>query len=481
MNRMKRILSLILILVLTVSLTACRKESQHHETVSVETGIEELDNSDVVLPYSREDGVNPFLAESLMNQPLMPLMYDGLYELDDRYEPQPNLAAESGYTDGALVVRLNRDKRFSDGSEVSADDVVYSFEQAKESPYYKNLLADVTTAEAYGNETVVFTVGTQSVFETALLTFPVVKAGSARTEDNIPLGTGRYVYTETENGGTLTHSEQYDASDYSAPQLYLDNMTGSDALLYTLGIGTIDATFDDLSTGEFQRVTASLAQVPLNNLVMVKIRRGGMLGDPTLRKYISDLINRSELISSGLDGYADATNLPVNPNWYFSEGQKTAETDTDKARAALEEAFKDSKCIIVTNEDNPFKLKLAETLADQLLVLGIESEIQALPEAQYKLAVSSTSYDLAIAEYKVTPDMDISSLLDGDLKVKFQEMQLGEATCEDFVKAWDETTPFLVIGFRNGVLAYSRGNEADVRILPGNPYANVYEWSSRQD
>ena len=135
----------------------------------------------------------------------------------------------------------------------------------------------------------------------------------------------------------------------------------------------------------------------------------------------------------------------------------------------------------MTNEDNPFKLKLAEMLADQLLVLGIESEIQALPEAQYKLAVSSTSYDLAIAEYKVTPDMDISSLLDGDLKVKFQEMQLGEATCEDFVKAWDETTPFLVIGFRNGVLAYSRSNEADVRILPGNPYANVYEWSSRQD
>ena len=131
---MKRFLSLILILVLTVSLTACRKESQHHETVSVETGIEELDNSDVVLPYSREDGVNPFLAESLMNQPLMPLMYDGLYELDDRYEPQPNLAAESGYTDGALVVRLNRDKRFSDGSEVSADDVVYSFEQAKTRP-----------------------------------------------------------------------------------------------------------------------------------------------------------------------------------------------------------------------------------------------------------------------------------------------------------------------------------------------------------
>lgn len=44
------------------------------------------------LPYSKGDKLNPFTATSMLNQQLMPLIYDGLFALDKNYNPQPLLA-----------------------------------------------------------------------------------------------------------------------------------------------------------------------------------------------------------------------------------------------------------------------------------------------------------------------------------------------------------------------------------------------------
>ena len=44
------------------------------------------------------------------------------------------------------------------------------------------------------------------------------------------------------------------------------------------------------------------------------------------------------------------------------------------------------------------------------------------------------------------------------------------------MKAFYKQMPFLTIGFRTGVLAYSKNLETEVKPIPGNPYGNVFEW-----
>ena len=480
MSRFKKLTALLLAAVIAFSFAACgkNKDKEDGKSEDVKTIAE---TSDLILPYSREDGVNPFAATSLVNEVIMPLMYDSLFEMDETYKPQPSLASASTVTGKIVTVTIDNTRTFTDGSRISANDIVYSFEKAQESPYYGSALEKFRYARARGDDTVIFMLEENNAYAAADLTFPIVESGTANDEESVPIGTGRYYYQPTdngENGGILKDSGLHEEKT-KAKQIFLANMTGSDSLLYSLAIGNINATFDDLSKGSLDRVSVSKEPVPLNNMEVVQIR--GAVADAPVRRYISALLDRNSLVSSGMDGYGEAASLPFNPKWYVCKDiTQKDKVDTDKAKEAIKNAFKDKETIsIVTNKDNAFKVNMAEELASQLKSLGIQTEVEQLSTQDYQTAVNTVSYDICIAEYRLTNDMDVSSFLQGDVLEAYKDMLDETGSPEEFIKAFNKEMPFIVIGFRDGVLAYSRYLETDAKVLPGNPYANVYEWTVR--
>ena len=145
------------ILVLTVALSfafsGCsnKKDGGDETTTMPPEAVEAVQT--LKLPYSKGDKLNPFTATSMLNQQLMPLVYDGLFALDKNYNPQPLLASNYSRSGRTLTVSLASAK-FSDGSSVSASDVVASFESAKKSPAYKTQLANFSSAKVSGNSVV---------------------------------------------------------------------------------------------------------------------------------------------------------------------------------------------------------------------------------------------------------------------------------------------------------------------------------------
>lgn len=480
-ERIKKWIALLLAAVMIFSLAACGKDSDSAKTTETDTPDEKVsESSDVILPFSREDGINPFQASSLMNRVIMPLLYSGLYSIDSTYKPKAVLAKSAVVSGKTVTVTLDSSQRFSDGSSVQADDVVYSFEQAADSSYYKSALSMFSSAKADETQTnvVVFKLKNENQYAAADLTFPIVEANSAESSTSVPVGTGRYTYKASDRGGVLTRNTGYSSDKYSTEQIYLSNMSASDSLLSTLNIGNIDATFDDLSTGSPDRITASTSQVPLNNMVIIWIKQSGTLANATVRQYLSDLISRSDLISSGMDGYGEASSLPFEPNWYASSGVKVSSGgDTEKEKSALKEALKDDTLTIVTDKSNDYKVKMASALADQLKTLGISTTISSLSYSSYSSAISSGNYDLAIAEYKLTDDMDISSYITSSSLTKtYKAMLAGTQTVQDFATAYRNEMPFITVGFRNGIVFYRRSLSANVKTLPNDPYANIDQW-----
>ncbi|MBQ5685027.1 MAG: hypothetical protein IIV27_05240, partial [Clostridia bacterium] len=251
-----RAFALLLALSMVLLLAACHRgddaPSKTKEDTRKPAGV--AADTDIILPYSREEGVNPFTGTSLMNEAIMPLIYDGLYTIDEHYEPTMALAENVTVNGTTLMLTMNSERRFRDGSIISADDVVYSFERAKASAYYGTLLNGIAEATAGGTSTVNFTLEKPNKYIAANLVFPVVKAGTADRADRIPRGSGRYVYAHYDAGGVLKKSDQY-SEKFKAEQIFLINIPDEETLFNSLNIESVNAAVDDISDGELQRIT----------------------------------------------------------------------------------------------------------------------------------------------------------------------------------------------------------------------------------
>ena len=449
-----RAFALLLALSMVLLLAACHRgddaPSKTKEDTRKPAGV--AADTDIILPYSREEGVNPFTGTSLMNEAIMPLIYDGLYTIDEHYEPTMALAENVTVNGTTLMLTMNSERRFRDGSIISADDVVYSFERAKASAYYGTLLNGIAEATAGGTSTVNFTLEKPNKYIAANLVFPVVKAGTADSADSIPVGSGRYIYEQYDAGGVLKKSDQYNEK-FKAEQIFLINIPDEETLFNSLYIESVNAAVDDISDGELQRITVQTTDLPLNNLLYVGIKENGALADASVRQAMNAILDRKTIVQSCLSDYGVASDIPLNPDWYGLEGIKTQ------------------------SMENANKEQIAFELQRELVAVGLQCEVELLEPAVYRSAVKSGLYDLYVGEVRLTNDMDITSVLnDKQLESSWASVLRGSSTGEAFMKAFYKQMPFLTIGFRTGVLAYSKNLETEVKPIPGNPYGNVFEW-----
>ena len=77
------------------------------------------------LPYYAEKTLDPITCDDGIQRTVSTLLYEGLYQLDLNFVPQPVLAASGEYDSAACTytITVRSDAVFSDGSPVTARDV----------------------------------------------------------------------------------------------------------------------------------------------------------------------------------------------------------------------------------------------------------------------------------------------------------------------------------------------------------------------
>ena len=167
------------------------------------------------------DSFNPFILKGDAAQGLN-LIYDTLMEgAGDEPGSAYGLLAESAdlAADGkSITFRLRPEARFSDGSPVTADDVVFTLDilKSKGDPSYRIILRDVVKAEALDKLTVRF------LFQGELLRdLPLTVAGLSilprayyvtqpfeETTLKVPVGSGAYTIGDFKQGGHVTYKRR---------------------------------------------------------------------------------------------------------------------------------------------------------------------------------------------------------------------------------------------------------------------------------
>lgn len=451
------------------------------------------------LPYSKSDKLNPFTAQSMLNQQLSALIYDGLFALDKNYTPQPLLASSCIQSGRTLTVSLASAK-FSDGSAVSVSDVVASFNSAKTSPQYKTSLAKFESAKVSG-KSVVFTLSADDPYAVNCLTFAVTKKGS--TEEGAA-GCGRYVYTAENGVGYLKAKGTRNGFSPKKDSITLYDVKELSVLKYALSIGNISFAFDDLRDGSYTRYSASTAEVQMNNLVYMTFNKSSSaLSSEKIRQAIALAIDKEKIANESFQGHATAAYTPFNPDWGVISGKDyTQKTDLDAAGKLLDEAGyttsngnirknsagKQLSIKLLVNKDNAFKAAAAQSIKTMLEKLKISVTVTSLSEKEYRSAVSSGKYDMYIGEFKLTADMDLSPLLkkggsvssgidvSGKSSTAYDAFLAGTGDVDTFIEVFNSDLPFVPLCYRSGIAVYTRSLNYGGKNHANDVYADIDSW-----
>ena len=386
------------------------------------------ERTEFALPYYPSASLHPITGNNHAHSVLASLVYQGLFELDNTFTPHGVLCSEYAVSEDGLTWTFTLSNAvFSDGTSVTAADVVSSLELARGSELYAGRLAEVKRIAASGEGTVTVTLTRPNGALPALLDIPVVRDSG---DGSMPLGTGPYAFVE--DSGPLRLARQPSAPDTAPEEIALSPIEGADGLIYAFDAGEVSLVTSDL-TGSNALGYSSGYEVfgyPTTTLLYVGFQtQSGPCRDALVRQAISRSFDRDTVTVSLLAGHGEATCLPFSPRseLYSAAHERSGAYDSAAAAELLTQAGyapgEDGQrymgrtalsLTFVVNTDNSFKLTIAEYLAGQLTDLGINVELKKLAWDDYLAALEAGNFDLYLGEVTLTADFDLAPLLGQD-------------------------------------------------------------------
>lgn len=272
--------------------------------------------------------VNPLLALSDADRDLTALTYAGLMGIDGDGNLVPVLAERYRISEDGTeyTFLLREDAKFSDGTPVTADDVVFTVERAQDPALRSPELANWANirAEALDAKTVLFTLPqpyAPFLADTTLGILPArlwrnvpVDEFSFSPRMTNPVGAGPFeiVRTVRDKDGAIVEYELKAFKDYALGRPYLDRIRvkfyeNTQALADAYARGSIESAYGipakNVLRAPYSRVFGAFFNGDENPV----------LAKAEVREALSLAVNRSRIVEDILSGYATPLMGPVPP------------------------------------------------------------------------------------------------------------------------------------------------------------------------
>ncbi len=484
----KRNLKLILALALLVQLAACGGEPEvvtpAPTLTSTPTPATDGKGLDFVLPCYPAGGFHPITGSNRLNLTLAPLLYRGLFSLDSGFTPQNDLC--ESYTvseDGLTWTFTLKEAAFSDGTALTAAEVIASLNKARQSDRYSSRLADLTKVGVGEGGAVTVTLSRPNGALPSLLDVPVVKESGDPLR---PLGTGPYFLSESEETGELVLTAR-EGEQVPLTQIPLRSVSTGDDLVYAFDAREISLVDVDLNSTNALGYSGRMetTDYPTTTLLYLGFNmENGLCRENSLRRALSLAFDRETMVERIFAGHGEAAALPIHPNsslydagvatqalWNEEEAVRLLENagwrleedgirENRRSRLALK---------LIVNQENTAKAALADALAESLQRLGCDVTVDKLPWEDFSAALNRGSFDLYLGETVLTADFDLEDLLrtrgalnyggcaDGELDAWMDAYRAaaGEERQAAASTLWEQVTqvaPMVPLVFKNGSL-----------------------------
>lgn len=388
--------------------------------------VEEEESPPVTLAYNPEMSLNPLIGYSQNNRVLFSLMYQGLFTVNSNQEAVPILCSAFQVAPSNMIYTcyIEPNARFSDGSQVTAEDVIASYQYAMEHDYYearfRYYLAEVKlSSDGTG---VTFMLNTPYENFPMLLDVPIVRAEDVEAEH--PLGSGPYTF----QGSGLN------ASLNRVPNWWADVDIPVRAQVIHLVTAENDAQVrDEFEFGDVSLVVANpmsdsyadfrcdyeLWNVDSGVFLYLGCNVGWSkyFNDGYLRTKLTYAIDRETIIQRYYNNRAQLATLAITPSSPHYNQTLAANYSFDPLKfidamsgwnIPKDPAQPDKKMTLLVNSDDSARLRAARYIAACLTEYGLPTGTLECSGQNYEAVLQANNWDIYLGQTRLPPNMDLS-------------------------------------------------------------------------
>ena len=436
-NKLKRITSLLLAMLMLLSVTGCGKdETEDDEGMQIDPNQSTVAvrAADAVfsLGFDPEESMNPLRTKSQANYIVDCLVYEFAVDLDSDYNWQPNIILTADTENGtSWMFKIDSTITFHDGSYVTAEDVAYSIDQARHSDIYAARLNKIWGISAFNESSqVMISLSDKNYMFPRLLNIPIIKKGSDLT---MPEGTGQYQF-DMDMTKLVKYEDHRFAENTPLDTIYLQPNGSPDEKIADYASSVVDLAVNDptslsrLGYGSQNEVR----HFPTTNMQYIGFNVAEEFTCyQWARKAIGYAVDRDYIANTVYNGSANIATLPIPPtsNLYNKDLAEQYAYNLGNAQRVLaqngvQDYDQDGICEyqlpggiaeitldFIVAADNTDKVKAAKRIAEDLNNIGIPVKLRQLSWTDYVNAIVYKQYDMFYGEIKLTADYSLIDML----------------------------------------------------------------------
>ena len=338
-------------------------------------------------------------------------IFDTLVTVDpETNEVVPQIAESWEQTDDqTYVFKIREGIKFHDGSDLTAEDVKFSLDRARNSAavsYIVNFIEEVTVDDDH-----TVTVKTTAPYAPTLrnLAIPfaaIVPKAVVEADENAfiqnPVGSGPYKFVEWNHGDhvTLKAFDDYYAGKPETENLIMKVIPETSQRTIALETGEVDLAYD-LAVNDIPKVNSddklTVYEIPSLTCWYESMNMNKKPFDnPKVREAMSMAIDRQTIIdtiNAGSGQTADAIIAPAVFG-YYSTGVK--EYNPTKAKELLAEAgYPNGFSTTLWVNDNQSRIEMCQAMQAMLLEVGVQCNLEVLEFGSFISRTTAGDHDLA--------------------------------------------------------------------------------------
>ena len=431
------------------------------------------------IAVSTSGGFNPYLEANTLTEQAAGLLFEKLTVLSPRMDLEMRLAESVTVSGVNVTIRLRPGCTFADGAPVTAADAAASLLAAKASAAYAGRLANMTDAQAVGEDTVLVTLAQPDSLFGYLLDLPVLKA--AEVASPRPTPGGRYTYGSKED--TLVPNPRAPFAAGGPDTIWLTPVSDYAELVSQLAMGQISFYLAEESASS--AVATSESYFRTNTLLFLGVNGSAdnpLCATPQGRGALSAALSREEL--AGRFASASPATGALNSLYECVRGQQVIAEGADPGQlstlmAALGYHWDEASALYCGADGQPASVSIlacgssadrvyaARLLQQQWEKAGIQVTLTLADDfGAYLQMVQDRQFELYIGEMKLYNNNDLSPFWTGSARYglavtqqlldAYALMRADSAAAPDFERAFAGQMPYIPLLWRGGVTVSNR-------------------------
>jgi peptide/nickel transport system substrate-binding protein len=405
-----------------------------------------VDGGEVITAYlSDPQGFIRLWATTTTSSEVTELVFSYLYKVNENQDIVPDLATGLPvFSDDKLTmtVKIRKDAKFTDGTPLTAEDVVFTYNVALNPDYTgprKGTFSELSKVEKTDDETIVFTFKTPfagyiDIFPYNILPKHLLKDVPVKELDKSefykkPVGSGPYKLVEWKTGQylTFTRNDSYYAGKPAIEKITAKIVPDANAMMAQLQTGEINVIgvpADQLSVIEQYAKTSGKLKLQKGIVTTSYSYVGWNLTNPLftdkkVRQALTMSIDRQGIIDGVAEGQGKIMHGQTVPSyWTYTDNLPKFTYDVEKAKKTFEEAGwkdtngdgvldKDGKKFefeMQVNQGNKIREKAVTVIQQQLKKVGITVNIRVVEGSAFTKNFQDKKFESIYYAWNITGD-----------------------------------------------------------------------------